>query len=240
MIARVTSILFLASFIPGSAGAQHVQAPPVTSDRLGLGDLATYARALKGWPTASDNPPSNRPVEVSFRDLWDHPSRYIGRRVMIRGRLERTFRQGAVGEFPPLAESWIFSKIGDPCCAVYPRPSGNPRQATGQPVRFTGIFLRKIRYSASDGDRLAPLLVGDLPPTLDTSKRADPPASHPREASKMAFGSTSLALCLLAISAMLILTRHVPRSWRPIRLVSSRSPDPPPSLQFLDSPDRPS
>ncbi len=240
MIARGTSILVLAPFIPGSAGAQQVQAPPVTSDRLGLGDLSTYAKALRGWPTTSDNQPSSRPVEVSFRDLWDHPSKYIGRRVMIRGRIERTFRQAAVGEFPPLSESWIFSRSGDPYCAVYPRPSGHLRQTTGQPVRFTGIFLRKIRYSASDGDRLAPLLVGDRPPALDTSKRADPPASHPREAGRIALSSTSLALCLLAVSAMLILTRQVQRSWRPIRIVSSRSPDPPPSLHFLDSPDPPS
>lgn len=235
MIARNTSIVVLAAIIPGLAGAQNT---PATSDRLGLGDLSAYAKALKGRPTASVMQPLDGPVEVSFRDLWDHPSEYLGRRVMIRGRLERTFRQGPVGEFPPLAESWIFSKKGDPFCAVYPLPSGNPRQTTGQPVRFTGTFLRTIRYGASDGDRLAPLIVGDKPPAPDNPNRAESPESHPREAGRIESGNPSLALCLIAIAAILVATRHVGLSRLRTRTGPGRSPGPAnPSLRFVDSPD---
>ena len=107
--------------------------------------------------------------------------RIRGRRVIIEGRVERIFRQGPVGSFPALAEIWIASPAGDPSCLVVPQESGTgispvsdhdleglaaPQRVPklGQMVRFTGTFLKMIRYAARDGDRLAPLVVGDQPP----------------------------------------------------------------------------
>ena len=43
-----------------------------------------------------------------------------------------------------------------------PHLSGFPK--SGQTVRFTGTFLKMVRYAAGDGARLAPLVVGDQPP----------------------------------------------------------------------------
>ena len=89
--------------------------------------------------------------------------------MTVSGRLARTFRQGPVGSFPPLDESWIFSAAGDPICIVYPHPDpSDPKSAgiprAGGPVRFAGTYLKTVRYAAGDGDRLAPLIVGDRPP----------------------------------------------------------------------------
>src|SRR5205085_8897213 len=81
-----------------------------------------YRAALSGKPTADDARPSDAPVPVQFRDLWDHPGAYQGRRVTVRGRVERVFRQGPIGSFPALVEAWIFSKAGDPFCVVFPLP----------------------------------------------------------------------------------------------------------------------
>src|SRR5262249_55378889 len=121
---KMTFILLIALSL-GSAAAsagQDADADRERDDRLGLTDLAAYRAALSGKATADDARPSDPPVPVGFRDLWERPEAYRGRRVTIRGRLERTFRQGAVGTFPPLVEAWIFSTSGDPFCVVFPRP----------------------------------------------------------------------------------------------------------------------
>ncbi len=151
-------------------------------DRLGLADLAAYRAALSGKATIDDARPSDPPAPVGFRDLWERSEAYRGRRVTIRGRLERTFRQGAVGSFPPLVEAWVFSASGDPICVVFPRPEtpaggasaigsapdsaddhrqdgragGSAMPGPGRLVRFTGTFLKTVRYPAGDGERLAP------------------------------------------------------------------------------------
>jgi hypothetical protein len=162
-------------------------------DRLSLGDLASYRAALWGRATRDDARPSDAPVRVGFRDLWERPEAFQGRRVIVHGRVERNFRQGPVGDFPPLAEVWATSPAGDPFCLVFP-PSGPIRRSdlrhdvdsphvtdrghepittsTGVPergraVRFTGTFLKMVRYTASDGERIAPLIVGDRPPTSE-------------------------------------------------------------------------
>jgi hypothetical protein len=149
--------------------------------QLSLADLAKYRAALAGKATAEDAKSTDTPVRVSFKDLWNRPDAFRGRRVTIQGRAERIFRQGPVGSFPALAEIWIASPAGDPSCLVVPQESGtgiSPKydhdlegRATppqipklGQTVRFTGTFLRIVRYAAGDAARLAPLLVGDQPP----------------------------------------------------------------------------
>jgi hypothetical protein len=150
--------------------------------QLSLADLAAYRTALTGKATADDAKSSDSPARVSFKDLWNRPDAFRGRRVTIEGRVQRIFRQGPVGSFPALAEIWVASPVGDPFCLVVPKesdtgippvndrgPEGggatSPRiSMLGQTVRFTGTFLKMISYAAGDGDRLAPLVVGDQPP----------------------------------------------------------------------------
>src|SRR5262249_57226030 len=125
--------------------------------QLGRAGRAAYRAALAGKPTADEARPSDRPTPVTFRDLWERPEAHRGRRVTIRGRLERAFRQGAIGSFPPLVEAWIFSASGDPICAVFPRPetpAGAGIPGPGRAVRFTGTFLKMVRYAAGDGERM--------------------------------------------------------------------------------------
>jgi hypothetical protein len=136
-------------------------------DRLGLADLAGYRAALSGKATADDARAADPPARVHFRDLWNRPDAFRGRHVIVEGRVLRIFRQGPVGSFPALAEVWITSKSGDPFCLVSPQagPTSIAIPEPGQDVRFTGTFLKMVRYAANDGARLAPLVVGDRPPT---------------------------------------------------------------------------
>ena len=83
---------------------------------------------------------------MSFKDLWNRPDAFRGRRVTVEGRVQRIFRQGPVGSFPALAEIWIASPAGDPFCLVVPQAAGVPK--LGQTVRFTGTFLKMVRYAA--------------------------------------------------------------------------------------------
>jgi hypothetical protein len=183
--------------------------------RLGLADLAAYRAALSGKATADagEAGASVAPSRVSFRDLWDHPDTWSGRRVSIRGRLVRAFRQQAFGEFPPLVEAWLSTPQGDLFCVVHPQPG--PEQSDpqiGNQVRFTGTFLKMIRYAAADTIRLAPLIVGDRPPVKDEATKAaletsgsTPVVQQPSEASRATglwpFG---LGLGLLITLALLL------------------------------------
>jgi hypothetical protein len=155
--------------------------------RLGLADLAAYRAALAGKAVADDPPSSNPPPSVSFRELWDRSGAWKGRRVRVTGELVRIFRQGPVGSFPALAESWIRTPAGDLLCLVAPLPpptsptlragasvfEADSRDVSdrergglelGRRVAFTGTFLKIVRYPAGDQERLAPLIVGDRPP----------------------------------------------------------------------------
>jgi hypothetical protein len=166
------------------------------AQQLGLADLAGYRAALSGKATANDANAADRPARVVFKDLWDRPDTFRGHRVTIQGRVVRIFRQGPVGSFPPLAEVWVTSPAGDPFCVVFPQPGppegdgktrdmpspsmkdeGKETRATpipdlGRTVRFTGTFLKMVRYAAGDGARLAPLVVGDRLP-VPSSVEAD-------------------------------------------------------------------
>jgi hypothetical protein len=151
--------------------------------QLTLADLGQYQLALTGKRTANAAKPGDSPIQVSFKDLWEETEGIRGRRVTVAGRVQRIFHQGPVGSFPALAEVWITSPAGDPFCLVVPHendpsklstinlryPASNIVRAVpecGQSVRFTGTFLKMVRYIASDGARLAPLIVGDQPPIL--------------------------------------------------------------------------
>lgn len=267
----VAMILFAAWLLPAAADGQEPDelVEPDRGDRVTLSDIAAYRAALSGRTTADDAGPSDPPARVGFRDLWKHPQVHQGRRVTIDGRVERTFRQGAIGSFPPLVEAWVFSPSGDPFCVVYPRedaggstesasgsrdagavvtvspsaPAGNVRKKAGAPaersasaaqsgpghtVQFTGTFLKMIRYTTADGERVAPLIIGDRPPApaagAKGSRRTgeissareilralggggDDGAAEPGRA--WSDSSWLLGLLLIAIAALAIAGRHL-------------------------------
>jgi hypothetical protein len=178
---RGTASFVVASSLVLGSGAWSLADDAEPIHQLSLADLAKYRAALKGKATANDAQVSDPPAHVSFKDLWNRPGALRGRRVMIEGRVQRIFRQRSVGSFPALAEIWIASPAGDPFCLVIPQENDTGTSPVnqhdpdshrttqrvpklGQTVRFTGTFLKMIRYASGDGDRLAPLVVGDQPP----------------------------------------------------------------------------
>jgi hypothetical protein len=251
---------------------------------LGLADLPGYDAALAGKPTAEDAKSSDPPVSVRFRDIWDRADAFRGRRVTVQGRVARIFRQGPVGSFPPLSEVWIVAPPGDPFCAVFPSAraplvvgttSGKAVQAEneqrlgrrspigdipepGHMVQFTGTFLRMVRYAASDGPRLAPLIVGNRPPSSDSVEagRSEPPVGTAAEILRAVAGarpmggasldrwawshhSWVLGLVLALLAGIVIFRHHVRRPRSAGRNLMEDSPpekplaDPP--LLFVDS-----
>jgi hypothetical protein len=254
---------------------------PGREDQLSLADLAAYRAALSGKATADDARPSDPPARVGFRDLWDHPDAYRGRRVTVHGRVARIFRQGPVGSFPPLLQVWIFSTAGNPFNLVFPRPadeagSGPTIVASsstegdrgpearpgptaipgpGRTVRFTGTFLKMVRYAAGDGERLAPLIVGDRPPVPAPAEPARPGNGPSKGGAKGAEdpggagldhrgGSPSnwwLCLMLAVVAAGLLARQHLrgaplrSRSAMRERLRDATAADPP--LHFVDHTD---
>ncbi len=152
--------------------------------RLGLADLAAYRAALSGKATADDSRASEPVRPVTFHDLWDHPESWRGRRVQVSGQVARIFRQDAIGGFPPLVEVWLSTPEGDLFCTVF-LTKGVPD--LGQKVTFTGTYLRTIRYAGSDQPRLAPLIVGDRPPS---SAALAPRANEPAAATFRAIGGS--------------------------------------------------
>ena len=159
LVTRTTFIVVIALF--------HPWLPRVWAqeDQVGLADLTLYRAALYGKGAGS-------PAKVHFRDLWDRSEAYRGRHVVVDGRVQRIFRQEPIGDFPALAEVWISSPAGDPFCLVFPLPGPVPDR--GREVRFTGTFLKMVRYAAGDGGRLAPLVVGSRPPTSQSAGAVDP------------------------------------------------------------------
>jgi hypothetical protein len=291
---RITAVVMLVHLGLGTAGrAARADQRDLNQDRvrgeedlLNLADLAGYRAALSGRATADDARPSDPPAPVRFRDLWERSGDFQGRRVTVRGRVERIFRQGPVGSFPPLAELWITSEAGDPFCLVFPLPqatagdspnhdpaaqpaadSGPATRASpphvpelGRTVRFTGTFLKLVQYAASDGARLAPLIVGDRPPASAPAQAGDgeSPSSRAGEVLRAIGGHdpnggagshpwnwspSSWALGLvLAISVGGVLAwQHLRGAARrgPSAIPSQRPDDPKagPPLHFVDSKD---
>lgn len=212
-LTRRAACLVLATVITSGtlARAQEDSSP------LSLSDLADYRRAL----VARDAKPV--PPLIRFRELWDHPSKYAGTRVQVEGRVVRQFRQGAFGTFPPLVEAWAVTPTGDPFCWVYPAPSETapiPAPSLQENVRFVGTYLKRIRYQGADVARLAPLIVGPLPPTstspIATSRRS---AQRPTLRSGHALADWLLALIVAAVAIAIIAWQHlrkpVPRATNP-------------------------
>ena len=183
---------------------------------LTLADLAAYRAALSA---KAETPPAR----VGFRDLWGAPERYRGRLVQVEGRLVRRFRQDAFGTFPPMAEAWAVSPAGDPFCLVFPDPASPASPPLGTPVRFVGTFLKRVRYQAGDGPRLAPLIVGGGPPVA--SVRASATSKPPRR-----YGTTldwTAALAVAALVAFFLARMHLNK---PVARNPVRATEPPPDF----------
>lgn len=169
---------------------------------LSLADLAGYRDALAGKDKsamASDL--------VTFRDLWEHPDRYQGHWVRLEGRVMRRFRQGSFGTFPALVEAWAVSPAGDPFCLVFPAtPTTAVDPAPGASISFAGKFLRQLRYQGGDVARLAPLIVGDVSPTVTRAAPLRPAEPGPAESGRglawfeWTFGLTAGLFVALALA----------------------------------------
>lgn len=260
----IATFLVASSLVFGfGAGAFADDAEP--THQLSLADLAKYRAALTGKERADDAEASNPLAHVSFKDLWNHPDVHRGHRVIIEGRVQRIFRQGPVGSFPALAEIWIASPAGDPTCLVVPQESGMgvspvsdhdleglaaPQRAPklGQMVRFTGTFLKMIRYAARDGDRVAPLVVGDqLPVPVRENARANRAMSFPADNIVGQWtGSPASWLVGLTLARALagVLARHHLRTpvcrrttTRQRRRIDPTGPEP--ILEFIEPQDNP-
>ena len=131
-----------------------------TDGPFALADIPAYRAAL------APNQAQDRANLVSFRDLWDRPEVFQGRRVRVEGRAVVIFHRKAVGQFPALAEIWIYNEASDPFCLVCPEVVGKPTPKPGAMIEFEGTFLRKVRYQGGDVDRLAPLIVGPEVPQI--------------------------------------------------------------------------
>ena len=179
---------------------------------LSLADLPSYRAALAPHAGGKARP-------VTFRDLWDRPDVYRGRRVRVTGQVARRFHQPAAGDFPPLAEVWIVSAPGDPLCLIYPEPAGVPSPGPGVTVNFSGVFLKRLRYKGGDGDRLAPLILGDRPPTPVPMAPLDTWGSLPVR--------WALGIGAAMLASAILLSRHLARP--PRRLLELGPP-----LEWID------
>jgi hypothetical protein len=240
---------------PGSRASFFEDGEVQTARQLSLADLAGYRAALSGRPTADLAKASDAPVQVKFRDLWNRQDVFRGRRITIDGQVARIFRQGPVGSFPPLAEVWITSPVGDPFCVVCPQPQSaevnNPAVAAleerkpeldrtaslpeiGKSVRFTGTFLKMVRYTGGDGARLAPLIVGDR---LPVASAPNPAFGHISNLAGVAETHGSghpggmlrlsvwvMGLLLAAVGAMILARWHLRRLAQPATGRESSSP----------------
>jgi hypothetical protein len=182
---------------------------------LTIADLAAYRAALEPTKSAEAAPP------VTFRDLWDRPGEFRGRRIAVGGRVERVFHDGPVGQFPALAEVWIYSPASDPFCLVFPETKDDPAPKPGDLIRFEGTFLRRVKYRGGDVDRLAPLVVGPASPRVEEAaapKSVAVPSGSPFDG--------MFVLVIGGIVALGLLRAHLRRpSPRPIVI------DPPPEFQ---------
>jgi hypothetical protein len=262
--------IFLALFYGASACADESE----DASRITLADLPHYQRALAGRATVDSAKASDPAIKVSFKELWEKTGVMRGRRITVLGRVERIFRQGPVGSLPALAEVWISSPSSDPFCLIFAhgiepdQTAGNsqgptvtnpsqPIPSPGQAVRFTGTFLKMVRYTASDGARLAPLIVGDRPPFAVSE--SDLRASASARTGKRATGASHRADSLshpgwspetYAVGAIVIGLVISVLTWQHLRPpphcalrdsgVANTGVVPELRLEFMDHPDGPS
>lgn len=176
---------------------------------------------LPGYRAALDAEPSGPIADVTFEQLWQHPADFQGRFVRVEGRVERRFRQPKFGTFPALVELWLLTGGSNPICLVCPESKAADLAEPGSTIRFSGTFLRMIRYPSTSGDRRAPLIVGKRAP-----ERLKAPPAPGRDDSATGFSRLDwiLGLVLAGIVMLVLLRRHLSR---PLHL---ERPQPPPEF----------
>jgi hypothetical protein len=242
-----------------------------TSHQISLADLAGYRAALSGKPTAPGAKGTDPVAQVTFKDLWNRADDFRGRRVTVQGRVVRTFRQGPLGSFPALVEAWITSPKGDPFCVVFPqpglieekqarsgeaivapteKPAGGSRAdgtpGPGRTVRFTGTFLKVVRYVGADGARLAPLIVGDGQPipigTEPIESQEDGTIRRSTQGGDTPIRLTywALGLAVAGLVAVSLARWHLRGlGGRAQRRIKSADLGPDPPLEFIEPPQAP-
>ncbi|MEW4571158.1 hypothetical protein AB1L88_25080 [Tautonia sp. JC769] len=208
----------------GTAGAAPPAQESVGDDPLTLADLDAYRRALRPI-----DPGEAEPAPATFADLWERPDDWLGRRVVVEGRAARRFRQGPIGEYPPLVELWIASRTGNPTCLVYPEPEGGDPTPLGGTVRFAGTYHKRVRYEAADEPRLAPLLVGPEAPEVIRG----PARGHWRPIGPFREIDWLVGL-IVAAAVVSVIVRQILLRPRPRRRLRDEVDGPPP--EFLDGP----
>jgi hypothetical protein len=190
---------------------------------LGPVDLPAYQAALK----SDETQPAAR---VTFLDLWKRPNEFRGRRVQVEGKVVLRFRQDAVAEFPALEETWLVLNGDNLVCCVFPQVPGRKPTPANARVRFTGTFLKLVRYPGGDVERLAPLIVGPKPP--DLIGRA--PANVPRFAYHWL--DWTIGLAIAGGVALTLALQHLRRV--PTRQIDEFGP-PPAFVSDSEAEDRP-
>jgi hypothetical protein len=186
MMTRALAILVLAVCAQGQ--------PETTVTRgLGLDRLPAVLEAITETATGATTA-----EPTTFADLWGRPEASDGRLVRVRGVVRRRFRQGPVGAFPALAETWITDDRNQPLVLLSPANDTDP--PLGAAVEFSGRFLGLVRYRGADTDRLAPLVAGPNRPA-EAALRADVPPSLPTSSQEWAVGAilAGIAMGLIAL-----------------------------------------
>ena len=185
-------------------------------DGLSLIDLPAYKAALDGRD-------ESKSVPVTFRELWERPKDYRGRRVRVEGRIVRHFQAPASGELPPRVELWLATANNDVMCVVFPEPGRSEQFPENLSVAMEGTSLGLVRYSGGEVARYAPLIVGCRVPSRITNDSTAPRA--------MGWQRTDwfLAALALVIAAMLLARAHLRRPARPRIEIG-------PPIEFEDGP----
>ena len=242
-----------------------------TSHQLSLADLAGYRAALSGKPTADCARAADPPSEVKFKDLWNRPDDLSrparhgaedgscgpsarGRSAASpRWRKSGSHRRPAIlsvrySHNPPhsMQEPAASEARSGPSAKKAPKGRrADVMPAGGQTVRFTGTFLKMVRYAGADGPRLAPLIVGDQRPEVSSPEPAESRVDRPSlETPGRPVGDPAcflaLGLALAAMAAILLARWHM-RAPMPSTAARAKSATltPDPRLEFIEPPDEP-
>lgn len=121
---------------------------------------------LRGYDGRSLPPPR----DVGFTEIFGQPGSFRGRAVRMRGTLHRLERRRAPPNDYGIDAYWqgVLEPAGGPASPVLIHflevPEGMPAGLEiREPVVVSGCFLKNLAYQATDGVRLAPLLLARGP-----------------------------------------------------------------------------
>jgi len=135
---------------------------------LGLRDTAACVSLLK---RAREIKPADQAKDAGseriLQEIPEHPMRYRGVRLVVRGIARRVFSsQSSLAAGNRLLEVWITTPGKGPnpvACIVEEPPPGFPdRPVISEPVVIRGFFLKLMAYKVGEKELVAPLLIGRL------------------------------------------------------------------------------